>query len=230
MNDNVMFIYRLLGVASYFVIMFSGIAVVIIIGRGIADFFKGKMQTLANWFESQKRDTQQSPGWRYGLITLYICTLMVYFATDTVTADILNFHDLRLKPDGQYCFYVEVQQGSGKTYTLPAQVRVYFFEDKYYYVEKAYFSNGESLTFDCDEHIEIDEPTELSANGRAWKVRLLNEHAYSPYVHETNNAEIDDVLIMLARPIPVLLMLCLCVIPIKGDDRDKYSTDSVLEK
>lgn len=106
---------------------------------------------------------------------------------------------------GVYCYYVNIRQlGKSTEYILPAQIRVDMeqmggntedddvYTQRYYYIEYVYFSNGGYLDFtyngayaeDLIHSVYIEE-----RDGTAWECTVLNEHAYSPMVEETQRVK-----------------------------------------
>lgn len=215
-----MLVYELLSIASRCILIYCFLYVVLSIGMVVVKFFKGERDNNSAWFRKIKKDVQANPLRRKRWVIVLIFTLVAYFATSAATLDVVGIHDLRLKPEGQYCFFVEAQRENGKTYTLPAQVRVNTFDGRDYYVEKVFFSNGGWLEFHNEDYIDIGESAYFYENDEEWRVKLLNEHAYSPHVTETNNAEGGDIIQMLAETIPVLFLLCACVIPLKETEEE----------
>jgi hypothetical protein len=73
-----------------------------------------------------------------------------------------------------------------------------------------YFTNGGYLDTDDGEPDEIDQASYFYENFddyASWDLVLLNEHAYSPYVHETNNADWLDLTFLSIETISFIIVL-----------------------
>ena len=150
---------------------------------------------------------------------ILIIALAGSVVTSTAVHQLVGVHDLRLKPRGTYCFYVEASNKNGKTYTLPAEIRVEIeTEDvgndkwethKYYYIEKVFFSNGGWLDVSDNSPTEIGDASYYYVRNAEedWKLTLLNEHAYTPHVAETNNATPADSIRAFVNILPIVLCL-----------------------
>ena len=118
---------------------------------------------------------------------------------------------------------MEATNEKGKTYVLPAEIDVVIeYADqvsKEYYVKTVYFSNGGYLeTYDMDSLDIGDHSWHETYNGDEWKIRLLNKHAYSPEVEETNNATSEDIASLIVELlIPAFFLFALLY---KGKPKD----------
>lgn len=152
-------------------------------------------------------------------IPLLAFSLLGILITTPAVHQLAGIHDLDLKPEGTYCFYVEAQQHNGDAYVLPAQIDV--VKEKievdegrsktrtYYYIENVYFSNGGYLDASDGENDAIGQPSVFFDGENYWELTLLNEHAYSPYVQETDNADWLDIVFLLLKIIPTSILLCM---------------------
>ena len=106
-------------------------------------------------------------------------------------------------PPGIYCYLVEASNGE-KTYTLPAQVRVFSDEEMeeytYYFtgdrevsqrlkkamcIEKAYWPNGGYLYFEDIEPVTFGESARLyDQDGNGWRCRLTEQRSSHPKIEE----------------------------------------------
>ncbi len=127
-----------------------------------------------------------------------VLTLMSAVLTET-TLQKMGVYDLELLPEGQYCFYVELERND-KTYTVPARIEIsdeyktYYDshgrekEQKrtYYYIHNVYWSNGGYSTFENYEELDINHSVNI-IDGREheYSCTLLNEHAYTSQFEET---------------------------------------------
>ena len=130
---------------------------------------------------------------------LIIISSVALLLTSPTIHQLVGINNIKLKPEGTYCFYVEAKKQGEKTYTLPAKIRIEEEREevsenkeriyRFYYIEKVYFPNGGWLdTEDLDE-VELNEASYFyDDNDDEWELTLLNEHAYTPEVAETNNA------------------------------------------
>lgn len=140
-----------------------------------------------------------------------ILALIATLITNTAIHQIVGIHNLELKPDGVYCFYVEASRSSEKSYTLPAQILVVTesFEAgegrnvnrRKYYIQQVFFSNGGYLDTNECESIEIGEACCYydTNTDDEWDLVLLNEHAYSPHVVESNNANWLNTILLVVK-------------------------------
>lgn len=159
---------------------------------------------------------------------LIVISLIGLLITSTAIHQLVGVHNLELKPEGTYCFYVEAQRQGSKTYVLPARVEVVKEEiDRdersvtirtYYYIKTVFFSNGGCLDVDDGETDPIGKPTDFwdIENDEDWELTLLNEHAYSPYVEETDNADWLDLTFLFLKITPHIFLLWLFI---KKDNR-----------
>ena len=212
-----MFIYNIMKYISAIAITLCTLTVGYYIWKAIRSLFKREKLSFAGWTEAIKNEVLDFAG----DITkpLLIVSLLATLITSTVLHQLIGIHNLLIIPEGTYCFYVEAHRYDGKTYTLPAQIGVTretedVSESKkktftYYYVEKVFFSNGEYLDTKGNEPVEINEPSYYydCVTDDEWELVLLNEHAYSPYVTETNNADWLDITFMLIKVIPIAFSL-----------------------
>lgn len=162
---------------------------------------------------------------------LLIISILGILITNAAVHQIVGIHNLKLLPEGSYCFYVEAHQQGGNTYVLPASVEVVrerIDRDEgrsktrsYYYIKSILFSNGGWLDADDGEADRIGKPSDFWDGEYDWELTLLNEHAYSPRIQETNNADWLDILFLLIELIPAssfLLITCRKKHPQKNDE------------
>lgn len=216
-----MFIYSLLNIISFIVFFICIVTQAYYIWKAIRNLIKGDKITFSDWIEQIRKEVLGFAG----SITkpILIISLAGIIITNSAIHQLVGIHNLLLKPEGTYCFYVEASPNDGKTYTLPAQIRVEreskeIAEGKEktytcYYIDKVFFSNGGWLDNEDGEPVEINKPTYYYDydSDEKWKLVLLNEHAYSQYVNETNNADLVDITFMFLDVIPIafyLYVLC----------------------
>ena len=113
-----------------------------------------------------------------------ICSFILLFSDNTLVWLLDGQKDLRLAPEGSYCYYVTAsREFSNKEYHLPAKVRK--SEDQLYYVDNVYFSNGGYLYLEGNEYIEFDETFDCAdQNEEFWDITLTNNKANHPKVQE----------------------------------------------
>ena len=222
-----MLIYKVLKNMAAISVFLCFITCAYYIWYAIKNLFKRDRLSFANWICMIKTAAEGFTGKHTKL--LLIISLFAALITNTAIHQLVGVHNLELKPEGVYCFYVEADLYGGGTYTLPAQVRVELeteeiSDDKtktyrLYYIEKVVFSDGDWLdTEDCEPDT-INEPSYFyDPYDNEWGLVLLNEHAYSPFISETNNAEWLDILLIFIDCLPILLILyALCY----KEDREK---------
>lgn len=212
-----MFIYNIMKSVSSIAFTLCTLTVVYYIWKAIKGFFHGQKQSFSDCIAPIRDEVSNFAG---GITKpLLIVSLIATIITNTAIHQLVGVHNLLLKPEGTYCFYVEADRYNGKTYTLPAQVRVEKETEEvaegkertftYYYIEKVFFSNGGWLDTEGSEPVDINESShhyDYNADDE-WELVLLNEHAYSPYVRETNNADWLDITFMFIKVIPIALSL-----------------------
>ena len=146
-----------------------------------------------------------------------IAALLSILLTNTAVHQFVGIYNLKILPAGTYCFYVEAFQSDGKTYTVPAEVKIKKESEEigdknrtytYYYIERFFFSNGNEIELNVWDSVEINEPAyHIDLNGDEWNLTLLNKHAYSPQIKETNNVNRIDVTFLAIEVIPILFLL-----------------------
>ena len=223
-----MFIYKLLGYISSIAVFLCIITLGYYLFVAIRSLVKKEKLSYTDWIRTIKSEILGFAGG--ATQPLLIISLLATIITSTTVHQLIGIHNLEIKPEGTYCFYVEATRSGGKTYTLPAQIRVEKETEEvaegksrtytYYYVEKVFFSNGGWLDFEHEDSVDINDTTLMCNDEDEWRIRLLNEHAYSPYVTETSNAESDDIAWMFVETIPVLFLLCACLIPLKETEEE----------
>lgn len=144
----------------------------------------------------------------FGQFTLPILVVALagILVTDPTMHELAGIHNLELKPDGTYCFFVEATNRQGKTYVLPAEVEVAKDGDgnRTYYINKVVFSNGGYLRTSGEE-VDIGGMCSFFDDGDRWSLVLLNKHAYSPYITETSVVTVQDISFV------VLEVFCICM-------------------
>lgn len=224
-----MLLYRLLQYAAAFVSFFCVVTVFYWIYKAIQSKAKGWPFTIKDWVLQIQGETQGFFGKATTIVI--VVGLIGSILTSTAAHQLVGIHNLVLLPEGTYCFYAEISPSyEDDTVTLPAQVLI----DKetidvsderskthvYYYIEKVFFPTGESIEIDIWEPDIIGETVyHRDTSGNEWNITLLNKHAYSPYVEESNNANWLAILLWAIEAVPILtVFLCICK---KEDDTQK---------
>ena len=210
-----MFFYQLLKCISW-PASFSILIILYYIYKAIKVFFKKQKWTFKEWIDEIGIELYSLAG-KWSQIILIVSSIALLL-TNTTIHQFVGINNLKLKPEGTYCFYVEATRNYGKTYTLPAQIRIEKESEEvgegkertytYYYIEKVIFSNGGYLNTEDLERVEIDESSYFyDDEDNEWELILLNEHAYSPNVKETNNATWFDITILSIEIISISILL-----------------------
>ncbi len=150
-----------------------------------------------------------------------IASFFVIFSNSQVIIH-LGCDDLRLMPEGTYCYYVNATNENDKTYTVPAKISKGY--DEYaeergenvvthtvtqYYVHKLYFNNGGYLYFEDADYIEYDDKlSSYDQKGNRWEVELTSEKTYHVDVSETNPKKENAIFFVFLK----LLIIWLTVI------------------
>ena len=210
-----MFFYRLLKYISL-VADFSILIILYYTYQAIKGFFKKQKWTFKEWIDEIGSEIYGLAG-KWSQIILIVSSIALLL-TNTTIHQFVGINNLKLKPEGTYCFYVEATSSYGKTYTLPAQIRIEKESEEvgegkertytYYYIEKVVFSNGGYLNTEDLESVEINESSYFyDDEDNKWELTLLNEHAYSPNIKETNTATWFDITFLSLEIISMSILL-----------------------
>jgi hypothetical protein len=117
-----------------------------------------------------------------------VIVLLSAFSCTTIR-EIIGYDNIGLKPDGEYCYFVNLSNGR-KTYTLPAKIYIDSSEEnrKTYDVSTVYWSNGGYLYFDNDDYISDfhEKISTYDQNDNKWEINIINKSAYCPRMKETS--------------------------------------------
>lgn len=210
-----MFVYRLLKYASTFLITPCVFLFFYYIWKAIRNLVK-KDFSYTVWIADIRNDVFSWFG-NYAK-PLLIVALTSTLLTNTAVHQIVGIHNLKIKPTGTYCFYVKASRLGGKTYTVPAEIEIEKEAEEvgdnkertytYYYIERFFFSNGTEIKLDVWDPVQINEASyHTDSNGDEWEITLLNKHAYSPHIEETNNADWFGITILAVEVLPVAFFL-----------------------
>lgn len=184
--------------------------------KAIQGLFNKRKWTFNEWIEVIRRELYGFAGnWTKNLI---IASSIALLLTNSAIHQLVGVNNIRIKPEGTYCFYVEATRNGSKTYTLPAQIRIEEYEEdedertkrvyRYYYIERVYFSNGGYLDTEDLDDVSINNPTVFYDNDdNEWELVLLNEHAYTPEVKETNNASWFSLSLLFIESASIIIIL-----------------------
>ena len=210
-----MFIYRLLKYASaflktpcvglFFYYVWKAVRSLVKKGFSYTVWIGDIQKELCSWFGKNTKP-------------LLIVALASTLLTNTAVHQIVGIHNLKLKPAGTYCFYIEASRLGGKTYTVPAEIKIEKETEEvgdsksrtytYYYIERFFFSNGTEIELNVWDSVQIKEASyHTDSNGDEWELTLLNKHAYSPQIEETNNADWFGITILAIEVLPVVFFL-----------------------
>lgn len=191
----------------------------------IKNFFQNR-QSLAE-FISDIRDSTDGIASKSVTKVLLVLAFIGLFITEPFIHQLVGVYNLKLLPSGTYCFYVEaIDYSSCNTYVLPAQIHIEKETEEvgdnksrtytYYYIEKVYFTNGGYLDTDYLDDVEIGDLTYYyDDDDNEWEITLLNKHAYSPYIEESNNANWVDITFFLIKAIPTAIIMLIVLVPEK---------------
>lgn len=214
-----MFIYRLAGYMS----SISTTVTIIAFGYWLfylfKSLFKGEKLSFAKLVSKVKCGIYDFTG-KHAIILLIVALFSV-FITDTTFHQLIGIHNLRIKPEGTYCFYVDVTFAGGESSVLPASVRIEKDEEDVgdkvkvntnYYVESIALSDGTLLDVDDQFADDINEVSDVYVtDSHIVELSLLNKHAFSPYVQETNNATPFAITYLLLKIVSILFFFIICV-------------------
>ena len=214
-----MFIYELLKYASRFLIDACILVFGYYVWKAICGIVK-KDFSVNIWLTGIRNEVDSWFG-KYAK-PLLIVALLSTLLTNTAVHQFFGIYNLKILPAGTYCFYVEASQFGEKNYTVPAEVKIEKETEEvgdnkertytYYYIERFFFSNGNEIELDVWDSVEINKSVyHIDSNGDEWELTLLNKHAYSPQIKETNNADWFDMIILTIEVLSAaFLLFALC--------------------
>ncbi len=210
-----MILYRILQWISY-IAYFPILIVIYYVFKAIRGLFKKHKLTFNEWIGMIGQELYNFAGnWTK---ILFIASAIALLLTDPAVHQLVGINNLKIKPEGTYCFYVEATRNGDKTYTLPARIRIEEYREdederrvrvyRYYYIERVYFSNGGFLDTEYLDDVSINKPIVFcDDNDNKWELVLLNEHAYTPEVKETNNASWISITILCIQTVSLIIVL-----------------------
>lgn len=139
---------------------------------------------------------------------LFILCLLICVFSNRSFYRWVGCDDISTMPEGEYCYYVEVnREFSNSVYTLPAKIVVSRSDSGYktYHIENVYFNNGGYLQL-FDEEFEIDEPFSFNdQNDEYWDCTFTNKRCSDAPFNETNDVSDWDT-VRLTFCVIVLLL------------------------
>lgn len=123
----------------------------------------------------------------------FVFILLITFGSNYFIVGILGCDDIRVLPEGTYCYYVNATNEKNKTYILPAKIYKYDLLD--YCVDNVYFSNGGYLYFGegyTDTFNFGETQTYHDQNENEWEIELTNYKTSHKDVQETKAKYSDD--------------------------------------
>ncbi len=214
-----MFIYRLLDYVSKIAVFICIITLGYYIFKAIRSLVRRDPISFNEWIGDIWYEVQGVAG-NHTKVFLII-SMIAILITNTALHQIVGIHNLKIKPEGTYCFYVEASRLGGKTHTVPAEIKIEKETEEvgdkertytYYYIERLAFPNGTEIEIDVWDSVQINKSAyHIDSNGDEWELTLLNKHAYSPQIEETNNADWFSISILAIETLSVafsLFVLC----------------------
>ncbi|MBP3706266.1 MAG: hypothetical protein J6J13_03325, partial [Clostridia bacterium] len=132
----------------------------------------------------------------------------------------LGCEDIRVMPDGTYCYYVLATNEKDKTYTLPANIEKI---DGNYCVRNIYFKNGGYLYFDDCDYFEYDETARVcDQSGNFWNIKLTNNKTTHYKVNEVTHFSTYKLLEGFVMAFCFLIMVILNFIQLLKEDDEDY--------
>lgn len=132
-----------------------------------------------------------------GIQCVLFISLIFTLITNPVVNELIGNNDIRIKPNGTYCYLVEIEN-----HYIPAQVLVVTEEtdfDDYgpvgegYYIQKIFINEDQHIDFyykdvPLNKSYPIDDESD-----NTWRVKLLNQHIQSPLVKETTSIHASKI-------------------------------------
>lgn len=155
-------------------------------------------------------------------ITVSLCMAFVILFSNRYFAIKLGCDDIRVMPEGEYCYYVLATNEKGKTYTLPAKIlkRYTEYQDENgteiqsnYYVEEVRFKNGGYLYFDDTCELYYNKKTNvfgnkaLDQNERYWHIEFTGRKTHNKNIKETEVFKEELILPFAAATVIIINMI-----------------------
>lgn len=104
----------------------------------------------------------------------FVFILAILLSTKYVYVAVLDSDDIRLMPDGEYCYYVRAENENGKRYKLKAQITK---EGDEYMVDRLFFSNGGYIWINSDSFRYGEKGSGTDEDHEEWEVKIINDRA-----------------------------------------------------
>lgn len=163
-------------------------------------------------------------------IAIIFCLLssaILVFSNNTIVWLLSGQKDLRLAPEGTYCYYVIAsKESSNKEYTLPAKVEK--GTSDLYYVKNVYFPNGGYLYFDSGDYYNFGKDYDYNnstqcfnetmyyadQNGEFWNIILTGRKTTHSSVYEQHtNFTLNIILTILFSGCLIIISIILIKLP-----------------
>lgn len=149
------------------------------------------------------------------IIISIICIFITLFSSNNFII-LLGCEDIRIMPEGTYCYYVYATNEKNNTYTLPANIQK---TDGKYFVHNVYFNNGGYLYFSDGDFFDFDEDVAyFDQNNNEWSINLTANKTSHSKVKEKNPLQIGW---LLAVFVFVISLTVSCIFYIISIDRKK---------
>lgn len=146
------------------------------------------------------------------LVSLLISFIILFSNNQFVI--MLGCDDIRVMPEGTYCYYVYATNEKGKTYTLPARINK--IDRLQYYVENVYFKNGGYLYFPNGDFFEYDDTfNNYDQSDKEWEIELTNNKTFHEKVEETEPFKPTAVILPFVEIIIIWFSTILYILKIR---------------
>lgn len=142
-----------------------------------------------------------------------LMSLIVLFSNNQFVI-MLGCNDIRIMPDGTYCYYVYATNEKDKTYTLPANITK--IDRLQYYIENVYFKNGGYLYFSDGDYFKYNDTfEEYDQNNRRWKIELTNYKTSHEKVDETKPFKPTSIIISFVEVFVIWLSTIIYILQLR---------------
>ena len=133
------------------------------------------------------------------IVAVIACIIVatLAFLADPAGLDMIDYHNIDIKPEGTYSYYVELKKHNAEKIVVPAEITIDEDDNqRFYRIQKAYLPNNKILKFNTDEqyysldlksfntvHLIYDE--KLEWYDMEYSCKLLNEHTTHKQIIES---------------------------------------------